>query len=209
MGCIPGSSRGDLHSLEGDLKWDEAQCIHCKKCVQECPTEAAKFDDQGKFTVFWHHCRMCQHCMLICPTRALRLTNRNFGLFQEGLARVAKLVLDNFRDGLVFHINVLTHITLFCDCWGFTTPALVPDIGIMAGEDIVAVEDASLRAIKVGSLIPGSVPPPFALGKGRHLFERLHGRNPFAQVRALEKLGAGRAQYRVVRIRPKPAAGSH
>jgi uncharacterized Fe-S center protein len=201
MGCVSSKTKGDLHSLEGELTWDKAKCIHCRKCLEECPTQANSFTENGDYNIFWHHCRMCRHCALICPTKAITITNRDFDLFQEGLARVAKLVVDNFGRGNVFHINVLTHITTFCDCWGLTTPALVPDVGIFASEDIVAVEHASLRAIKTENIIPGSVTPPFELGKGRHLFEKLHSRDPYAQVRSLEKLGAGKTKYSVMTVK--------
>ena len=213
MGCVPPPTRGAMHMLEGDLKWNKIRCVHCKKCIAECPTGAAQFNDKGEFSIFWHNCKGCQHCMLICPAKAIRMSNRNFSRFQEGLARVAKLVLDNFEPSRVFHINMLTQITIFCDCWGLTTPSLVPDIGAMASEDIVAVEQASLEAIQTRNLIPGSITPPFTLGKGKHLFEKLHHRDPFQQVRALEKLSAGTSRHRLVPVRadalPTGAAGGH
>jgi uncharacterized Fe-S center protein len=201
MGCVPSKTRQKLHSLEGDLVWDGEKCIRCGKCIEECPTDANRFNENGEYEIFWHHCKMCQHCMLACPTGAIKMSNRQFDRFQEGLARVAKLVVDTYKPGNVFHINVLTNITIFCDCWGLTTPYLVPDIGIMASEDIVAVEDASLKAIKTRDLIPGSITPPFQLGKGKHLFEKLHGRDPFVQVNSLEKLGAGTSDYRKVKVK--------
>ena len=201
MGLVPRKTRFALHSLEGKLKWQKSKCIHCNKCLDECTTHANSFNKDGEYEIFWHHCRMCLHCMLVCPTKAIKLVDRKTERFQEGLARVAKLVLDNFKPGNVFHINVLTDITIFCDCWGMTTPSLVPDIGIMASEDIVAIEDATLKAIKVKDLIPGSITPPYKLGKGKHLFEKLHAKDPFVQVQALKRLKAGSGNYRVVKVK--------
>ena len=201
MGCVPGETRRDLHRLEGELHWEREKCIRCNKCIDECDTNANSFDANGEYQIFWHHCRLCRHCQLVCPVGAISIVQCDFDLFQEGLARVAHLVVRNFRKRHVFHINVLTHITIFCDCWGMTTPALVPDVGIFGSEDIVAVEDASLRAIKAKNVIPGSITPPFKLGKGRHLFEKIHARDPFIQVRALQALGAGSTNYRVKKIR--------
>ncbi len=200
MGLVPDKTRKALHRLEGRLEWDEATCVRCKKCLSECTTRANRFNENGQYEIFWHHCRLCLHCMLVCPTKAIRMVDRRTELFQEGLARVAKLVIDRLGPRNVFHINVLTHITIFCDCWGMTTPALVPDIGILASQDIVAVEDASLRMIKTENVIPGSITPPYKLGKGRHLFERLHGKDPFRQVAALERIGAGSTRYRLVEV---------
>jgi uncharacterized Fe-S center protein len=201
MGCVPGQIRGKMHGLEGTPTWSRSKCIRCNKCIDECPTKANKFNDAGEYEIFMHNCRLCMHCMLACPVGAIKIVNSKFDLFQQGLARVAKVVLDSFKPENIFHVNVLTYITIFCDCWGFTTPALVPDIGVMAGQDIVAVDHASLKAIKVKNVIPGSITPPFKLGKGRHLFERIHAKDPFTQVKALERLGAGSSDYRVVKVK--------
>jgi len=195
MGCVPPATRGALHGLEGDLTWDKAKCVHCGKCIKECEPKANKFTDKGEYVIFWHHCKGCAHCMLICPTGAIRMSNRNFNLFQEGLARVSMLVVNNFRKDDIFHI------TPYCDCWGLSTPALVPDIGIMAAGDIVAVEEATLDAIKTRNVLPGSIVPPLTLGRGRHLFEKLHSRDPYAQPRLLERLGAGTRKYRLVEVK--------
>ena len=200
MGCVPNKTRAALHSLEGSLKWNKGKCIRCNKCIEECSMKANKFTDAGEYEIFWHNCKMCMHCMLACPEKAIEIENRNFSLFQEGLARVTKLVLDHFDPSDVFHINVLTNITIFCDCWGFTTPSLVPDIGVFGGQDIVAVDHASLMSIKTENLIPGSLTPPYELGKKGHLFERIHHKDPFEQVEALARLRAGSTKYEVTGV---------
>jgi len=202
MGCVPPQSRGAMHSLQGTLEWGKAKCIRCGKCIAECESKANKFNSAGEYEIDWHSCKLCLHCMLACPTGAIVLKNQTFDVFQEGLARVTRLVLESFKPGLTFHINVLTNITIFCDCWGLTTPSLVPDVGIFAGEDIVAVEHASLGAIKVKNVIPGSITPPYKLlKKGKHLFEKLHGKDPYVQGLALERLGVGSKEYRVVEVK--------
>jgi len=76
-----------------------------------------------------------------------------------------------------------------------TTPALVPDIGILAGRDIVAIEQASLDLIQTGNLIPGSLPRGLTLGAQGHLFERVHGKDPYVVVEYLAELGHGSRQY--------------
>lgn len=88
------------------------------------------------------------------------------------------------------------NITALCDCWGFTTP----DIGILASDDIVAIEHASLSLIKTENFLPAGVPIGYELGEKGHLFERIHGKDPYVQLRALEKLGMGSFDYTMQEI---------
>ena len=69
----------------------------------------------------------------------------------------------------------------------------MPDVCILASLDIVAVDYASLDAIKYEKLIPS-----YVLGRKGHLFERICHNDPFVEVLALQKLSAGSAKYKVV-----------
>jgi uncharacterized Fe-S center protein len=131
----------------------------------------------------------------VCPSGAIVMDASRYEDFQIGMALCTDTVLKTIEPGHVFYINFLMNITALCDCWGFTTPSLVPDIGIMASQDIVAIERASLDAIKVENLIRAGLPEGLELGEEGHLFERLHGKNPFVQLEQLEKRGLGTQVY--------------
>ncbi len=199
MGCVSQRTRRGIHGLEGGLIWDEEKCIHCDKCIDSCNHNANKFTEDGKYDVFYHNCTFCQHCVKVCPTNAITMSEEGeaFEAFQEGMALSTKTVLDTFEPGNTYFINVLTQITALCDCWGLTTPALVPDIGIMASDDIVAIERACLDAIKVEDLIPVGLPENFQMGTEGHLFERIHHKDPFVQLNALERHGLGTQEYKL------------
>ena len=202
MGCVPPKTRGAIHRLQGGIVWHADKCIECRKCIEECPRHANRFDDDGNYQVDWHECTYCQHCVLVCPENALEPDEEDFNMFQEGLARVAAVFLENFKPEQLLFINVLTNITIFCDCWGLSTPSLVPDIGIVAGRNIVAVETASLDKIKASKLMKEGLPEgrKIVLKKG-HLFERIHGKDPYLQVRKMDELGFGPADYDLVEVR--------
>ncbi len=195
MGCVTNRTRSQIHNLEGGIRWDEEACIHCDACVESCNNKANKFDENGKYHIFFHNCTYCQHCVKVCPTGALQMDDSDYDSFQTGMALCTKTVLDGFAPGSVFYINFLTHITAVCDCWGFTTPALVPDIGVMASDDIVAIEKASVDAIKIENLLPNGVPKYHKMGDRGHLFERLHGKNPYIQIDRLAEYGLGSQNY--------------
>lgn len=198
MGCVTDRTRHEIHSLEGGLVWDKDKCTHCGRCLKACNHNANSFSEKGKdglYQVDYHFCTMCQHCLKVCPAGAITLDSHNYADFQEGMAVCTKAVLDTFPQGNAFYINLLTAITALCDCWGMTTPSLVPDIGVMMSSDIVAIERASLDQIRVEDLIPAGVPQGLEMGTEGHLFQRLHGKNPFIQLEKLENLGLGSQQY--------------
>lgn len=204
MGCVTDRTRHEIHGLEGGLSWDAAKCTHCGKCLKSCNHHANSFSASGKsgeYKVNYHHCTLCQHCLKVCPEHAITLDSHDYADFQHGMAQCTKTVLDTFAPGNAYYINVLTQITALCDCWGMTTPSLVPDIGIMASDDIVAIERASMDAIKVEDLIPAGVPEGMELGSKGHLFQRLHGKDPYIQLDKLELFGLGSQQYSIENVK--------
>ncbi len=195
MGCVTDRTRQQIHGLEGGLEWNEELCTHCEMCVTNCNHHANKFNKENKYEVFFHHCTYCQHCVKVCPSGALTMNDDRFVDFQTGMAICTEEVLKTFKPGNVYYINFLTNITALCDCWGFTTPPLVPDIGVMASSDIVAIERACLDAIRFEDLIPSGIPQGAELKDAGHLFQRLHGKNPFIQLDELQKRGLGTQEY--------------
>lgn len=194
MGCVDQATRAALHGLEGGLEWDGAKCTLCRTCEQNCPNGVISFPGD-RFKVFYHNCKLCQHCVLICPEKAIRMSGGTFRDFQKGMAIAAQKVLDRFpRENTIF-ISTLMNITPFCDCWGMTTPAVVPDIGILAGRDIAAIEAASLDLVRTEDLIPRSLPEGWDFGPRGHLFERIHHKDPFVVLGYLEELGGWSRQY--------------
>ena len=98
---------------------------------------------------------------------------------------------------------MLMDITPLCDCWGFTTPSLVPDVGIMSSQDIVAIEQASLDSIKAENYIPGALPDQLKAAEDRmeqgegHLFQHIWGKDPYLQVETAAEIGLGSREYEI------------
>ena len=85
---------------------------------------------------------------------------------------------------------------------GLSTPDLVPDIGILAGEDIAAVETATLDLIKTEDLLPKGLPKNRKLvDSGKHLFEKIHAKDPYLMVQCLEKIYPCTAKYNLIEIK--------
>ena len=205
MGCVSYRTRGAIHALMAShFDWQGERCTHCGQCISGCPTGAIRFNDKDELSIFDHHCRYCMHCTKSCPEQALTMEQPGdkFCDFQAGMAATVKEVLATFTPDSLYYITTLMNITPLCDCWGFSTQPLVPDIGIVASNDIVAIEQASLDLIKAEHLIPGTLPeqlcPP---GDTGHLFERIHGKDPYEQVRQATAANLGSPDYTLEEIK--------
>ncbi len=205
MGCVSYRTRGWIHALmSGHFAWQGELCTHCQQCISGCPTGAIRFNENDEITISEHHCRFCMHCVRACPAEALTMDQpvEKFRLFQAGMAAVVKEVLRCFDAGSVTFITVLMNITPLCDCWGFSTPPLVPDIGILQSDSITAIEQASLDMIKTEDLILRNVPEQMLpLGDEGHLFQRLHGKDPYEQVKQCVAAGLGSTDYTLEEIK--------
>lgn len=200
MGCVTGTTRSQIHALQGGLAWNGELCSHCQSCIQSCRYAANRFNEQGEYVIDYETCHYCQHCANTCPEGAITVDAEAFADFQEGMALATRTVLSSFAPDRVLFINLLLHMTYLCDCWGITTPALLPDIGLVASRDIVAIEQASLDLIHHEDLMPQGLPKGKAIGDRGHLFERIHGKDPFVQVKALARHGLGTREYELVEV---------
>jgi uncharacterized protein len=81
-------------------------------------------------------------------------TPRHLAL-QEATADGAHVILDKFRDKF-YALNLLLDITPDCDCFDKTDLPVVPDLGIVAGSDPVALDRASFDMITSAPGYPGS-----------------------------------------------------
>jgi len=204
MGCVTQKTRHDLHSLHSGgsgITWDEELCTHCEKCIDECRYKANSFNKDNNYETSVHDCTYCLHCVEICPENALKFEGKKYLDFIDGMSYSAQETLKTFEPSSIYHVNVLTNITFLCDCWGMSTPSLVPDIGILASEDIAAIDKASLDLIKLENILPNSLPVHWELRKEGHLFECVWGKNPYLQVDSLVKRGFGNTNYQIEEVK--------
>ncbi len=201
MGNVVGRSRGRIHALMStDFKWDPEKCEGCMLCRDNCPNGAISFDKDGKMDLFLHHCKYCMHCVSACPHGAIEISNEGVRDFQRGMALTTKACLDTFDAGHTLFVNQVTSVTPFCDCWGFSSPSIVPDVGIFASTDIVAVEQASIDSLRIEDFIEGSLPAPFSIEGEGHLLERIHAKDPYLQCEEAAKAGLGSQEYELAEV---------
>lgn len=105
--------------------------------------------------------------------------------FMENMVDATKGITDHFKNRICY-VNVLRRMSVDCDCAGTgAEPPRVPDIGIFASVDLLAVEQASIDAV-------------YDLGEiGKPLRERIESRHGLRQLSAMKEIGLGSDKYRI------------
>ncbi len=192
MGCVTKKSKSEQHRENPPLL-DEAKCDGCEACIKICPVDAITLEN-GKPKRNSEKCICCSTCIFECPSGALFWEKSNRERFQVYLAHAASAVLHRF-EGRIGFINFVQDVTPQCDCAAPAGKPVVPDIGILASLDPVAIDKASLDLIdKSPSILsPTPLTPPDILGK-------MHNIDSLVQLRVAQKLGLGNLEYELITL---------
>ena len=153
MGC--GSRRGKMEQhAEGKPKVKASRCVGCRKCTTQCAHDAISFDAEGKASINWNRCVGCGRCIAVCNTDAIRAGN-DCAMEELGcrMAEYAKAVVDGRPQ---FHISLVIDVSPYCDCHGENDVPILPDVGMFASADPVALDQACADACLRQQPIPGS-----------------------------------------------------
>jgi len=124
------------------------------------------------------NCVGCESCSYVCESGALTSPEDESEKLQKRLAEVAHAVLRNLPYSNCIFVNFMIDITPFCDCAEFAPEYISPDIGVLASNDIVAVDLATIELI------------------GNRKFRG----DPTVQVREAHRMGLGEREYEVVKV---------
>lgn len=144
-------------------------------------------------------CIGCGECSVTCTTQAIRIHWKTTPqTLQEKMVEYALGVLKN-KAGKAGFISFLSNISPDCDCFGWNDLPIVPDIGILASRDPVAIDQAAVDLVNQQTVLPGSVIG--GLPKGEDYFRAVHPDVDWTpQLAYGEEIGLGSRQYRLIRI---------
>lgn len=139
MGCANPEGKRDQHSPRPTVNKDK--CVGCKKCIGVCPKEAISLEEKKSF-IDKAKCIGCGECMTVCPVKAIEMNTKEESLiFIEKLTEYAYGAVKN-KKNKVFYMNFVINVTPDCDCVPWSDTPIVPDIGILASKDPVALDEA-------------------------------------------------------------------
>jgi hypothetical protein len=208
MGCVSRwprgcdwskGGRGKMHfQLDDIMRWKGDLCNYCGICANNCPMDAITVR-QDFFEVDEDKCWRCGRCVRVCPEGALTVPI-SYDNFQISMAEAASAVLSTFKPGKVLFINFILDVQPECDCMAVTDTPVIQDQGIIIGEDIVAVDCATLDIIQKAPILPQSKGEGVILKEGEDVLSAIHKKDARVQIKAAEELGLGKSQYKLIEI---------
>jgi uncharacterized Fe-S center protein len=100
-----------------------------------------------------------------------------------------------------FHVTVINQVSPFCDCHGESDAPIVPDIGIFASFDPVALDNACGDAVAAAPSIKSSIISEREETHGDHFTDIHPATNWKQQITHAEKIGLGSGDYELVEVK--------
>jgi uncharacterized Fe-S center protein len=205
LGMGSGSRAGKMimHN-DGKPTVDDKLCVGCGFCKKFC-NENAITVKAAKAGIDHKKCAGCGRCIGVCNFHAIFNENgSSFPALSCKIAEYAKAVVDGRPN---FHVSVVNQVSPNCDCHNENDAAVVPDIGIFAGFDPVALDQACIDAVNAAQGIACSILserkkiPEYEKGGMDH-FTGIHPSTDWrVQLSHAEKIGIGTTKYELVTVK--------
>ncbi len=202
MGCASVGGKLEQHSTsKPNIKTEK--CISCGQCLKNCAHDAIVWDENKKAKIVTDNCVGCGQCIVVCPAGAVRvLWEAASELLNK---KIAEYTYAAIKGKQCLHISFIMNVSPDCDCWNSNDVPLVPDIGIAASFDPVALDMACVDLVNGAPIIYGS-----KLTDSHHEHGELIGEDKFSYVhpntdwriglKHAEKIGVGSMEYELIKI---------
>jgi hypothetical protein len=153
MGCASIGGKLELHSTSSPVIIAE-NCTGCGICVKNCAQQAITVGADNIAAIDYEKCVGCGQCIAVCQYDSAQAVWNNAS--ELSTQKIAEYTLAVTKDKPCFHISFIMDVSPDCDCWGFNDYPLVPDIGIAASFDPVALDQACIDMVINAPLNEGS-----------------------------------------------------
>ena len=201
MGCASVGGKLFLHSGSSP-EIHEKNCTGCRICEKYCAHDAIKVGNDKIAHIDYEKCVGCGQCVAVCQYDSARVVWKSSS--ETVCKRISEYALAAVKDKPSFHINFIMDVSPNCDCWDANDFPVVPDIGIAASSDPVALDQACADMVKKAPALPGSVI------RDKHSDGDLSGKDKFqiahpdtnwqSGIEHAVKIGLGNSNYELIKV---------
>lgn len=202
MGCASVGGKLELHA-SSQPKVDIENCIGCNICVKHCAHDAIHLNAGRKAEIDYAKCVGCGQCVALCQHDAAVVSD--WDTSERLNYKIAEYSVAVLKDKPHFHISFIMNVSPECDCWNHNDAAIIPDLGMLASADPVALDKACADLVIQAPVLHSDN----VLAK-KHEHEDLCGCDKFhmihpdtnwlAGLRHAEKIGLGTMNYELIKI---------
>ena len=204
LGMGSGSRAGKMEQhCDGKPYVDQKYCIGCGSCFRIC-AHGAPIIENGKAHIDENKCVGCGRCLAICPKNAVKpLFQDSFKLLNCKMAEYAYAVC---KDRPCFHVSLICDVSPNCDCHAENDIPIIPDVGMLASFDPVALDQACADLCNKMPVIEGSCLDDNIkkFGHEDHNHEVFHMNHPDTEWESCldhaQKIGLGSRDYQLHKI---------
>lgn len=201
MGCGSRAGKMEQHNA-GKPEVKEKKCRACHACERACGQDAVDFSS-GKAHIDHDKCVGCGRCLGSCNFDAI--FNRNSDTLEALCMKMAEYTLAVVKDRPQFHISIAKDISPFCDCYGGNDVPIIPDVGMFASFDPVAIDQACADKCNAERPMADSYLTDMMRTSKCAVhdhFSVMHpGTNWEVTLDHAEKIGVGTRQYELIEIK--------
>lgn len=202
MGC--GSRAGKMQQHNSGKPIVHADlCRGCRRCAKECGSDAITYEN-GKAIIHQDICKGCGRCIGACAFDAIENQNWDANeILGRKMAEYSQAVCDGRPT---FHISLVRDISPNCDCHGENDAPILPDVGIFASFDPVALDQACVDACLHATPMPNSqLSDNLADPHWHHHHDNFLDSNPNVRwketLEHAEKIGLGTREYELIKMK--------
>ena len=204
MGCGSRAGKTEQHS-SGKAEIDNTKCRGCLMCLKECANDGLAFYAEAKkMRVNEENCVGCGRCLGACNYDAIAFTNFAANeLLNRRMAEYTKAVIDGRP---CFHISLVVDVSPNCDCHGENDAPILPNLGMFASFDPLALDqacvDACLQAHPMaGSQLFENMAKPDSVDHHDHFTNSTPESEWRTCLEHAEKIGVGTRNYKLITVK--------
>lgn len=154
MGCGSRAGKKAQH-MNGQPEIDPELCRGCRACLRECANDGLSFDESTrKMSINTQNCVGCGRCIGACNFDAIAFAN--YAATKDLNCRMAEYTKAVIQNRPNFHVSLIVDVSPNCDCHAENDAPILPNIGMFASFDPLALDQACVDACLKATPLPNS-----------------------------------------------------